>query len=274
MSDDGGRGTAVGLRAEGIQVRFDGLVAVDDVTLEVPPGGFVGLIGPNGAGKTTLFNVISGFLVPTRGRVTLDGSDVTGLSPSRRARLGLGRTFQKLELFGRMSVFDNLLVAAEAASSRLDVVSDLLHLPRRHHEERRCAAIAERVMEELDLGWARDRRAADLPVGTARILELGRALCTSPRLLLLDEPSSGLDTAETKAFGRLLRRINEERGTAILLVEHDMDLVMEVCRDIYVLDFGRLIAHGSPAEVAADPAVRAAYLGEEEDASAAPAARG
>lgn len=262
------------LVAERIQVRFGGLIAVDDAAIRVPEGGFVGLIGPNGAGKTTLFNAICGFLSPTAGRITLDGRDITRMSPSRRGKLGIGRTFQKLELFHRMTAFDNLLVAAEAAASRLDLASDLLHLPRRRREERRCAEIAERVMEELDLGWARERRASDLPVGTSRILELGRSLCTSPKVLLLDEPSSGLDSAETRAFGRLLQTINAERGIGILLVEHDMDLVMEVCREISVLDFGRMIAHGSPGEIGADAAVRTAYLGEEDDAPAAPAARG
>jgi ABC-type branched-subunit amino acid transport system ATPase component len=260
------------LDAVGITIRFGGLVAVDDATISVPEKGFVGLIGPNGAGKTTLFNAISGFLTPTRGDIRFAGRDITSMGPSKRAKLGIGRTFQKLELFSRMSVFDNLMVAAESAASRLDVASDILHLPRRAKEEKRCAAIAEELLGELGLEWARDHRASDLPVGTARTLELARALCTDPKLLLLDEPSSGLDTAETRQFGKLLRRINDERGTAILIVEHDMDLVMEVCKEIYVLDFGRMIAHGTPKEVAGDPAVRTAYLGEEDDADAAPAA--
>jgi branched-chain amino acid transport system ATP-binding protein len=261
------------LTASSITVRFGGLVAVDEATLAVPEKGFVGLIGPNGAGKTTLFNAISGFLTPTRGNIMLAGKDITNMPPAKRAKLGIGRTFQKLELFSRMTVFDNLFVAAEAASSRLDVASDILHLPRRAKEEKRCAAMAEQLLTELGLEWARDNRASDLPVGTARTLELARALCTDPKLLLLDEPSSGLDTSETREFGKLLRRINEERGTAILIVEHDMDLVMEVCKEIYVLDFGRMIAHGTPKEIAGDPAVRTAYLGEEDDAGAAPAAQ-
>jgi branched-chain amino acid transport system ATP-binding protein len=262
------------LLADKVTVRFGGLVAVDDATIEVPDKGFVGLIGPNGAGKTTVFNAICGFLSPTHGRISLDGKDLTRATPTQRAKAGIGRTFQKLELFHRISLFDNLLVAAEAGASRLDIASDLLHLPRRPHEERRCAEIATSVMNELGLEWAADRRASDLPVGTARILELGRALCINPKVLLLDEPSSGLDSAETRSFGKMLRKINDERDISILLVEHDMDLVMEVCKKIYVLDFGRLIASGSPKEIAADPAVRNAYLGEEEDdATAAPTAR-
>jgi ABC-type branched-subunit amino acid transport system ATPase component len=262
------------LALDNVTVRFGGLLAVDAASLEVPDGGFVGLIGPNGAGKTTMFNAICGFITPTHGNLSFGDKAITKLNPSRRAALGIGRTFQKLELFSRMSVFDNLLVAAEARSSKLDLASDLLHLPRRTKEERRCAEIARTVMRELDLEWAADRRSSDLPVGTARILELGRALCTEPKLLLLDEPSSGLDSSETRAFGQLLQRINGERGIGILLVEHDMDLVMEVCKQIYVLDFGRLIAHGSPSEIAADPVVRNAYLGEEDDAPASPASRG
>jgi branched-chain amino acid transport system ATP-binding protein len=259
-----------GLLAEAITIRFGGLTAVDDATVEVPENGFVGLIGPNGAGKTTLFNAINGFIVPDSGRVHMDGRDVTTMRPTARARLGIGRTFQKLELFGRVSVFDNLLIAAESAESRLDIVSDLLSLPRRHREEARCSRMAEEMVNLLDLGWARDRRAADLPVGHARIVELGRALCIKPKVLLLDEPSSGLDSDETAAFGRLLKRVNEEMGIAILLVEHDMDLVMEVCKELYVLDFGRMIAKGTPTEIVKDPAVRSAYLGEEGD-EAAPA---
>ncbi|HVL32447.1 MAG TPA: ABC transporter ATP-binding protein, partial [Actinomycetota bacterium] len=214
------------LMAEGIVVRFGGLTAIDGVSLELTEGGFVGLIGPNGAGKTTMFNVISGFQEPTEGTITLGGENVTSMPASARAKRGMGRTFQRLELFGRMSVYDNLLVAAEAGASKLDLISDLLSLPKRHREERRCGQIAETMLDMLGLSWVRDRRAADLPVGTARIVELGRALCAGPKILLLDEPSSGLDSAETHAFGALLRRINTEMGISVLLVEHDMDLVM------------------------------------------------
>ena len=256
------------LRADGVTIRFGGLTAIDNATIDVDEGAFVGLIGPNGAGKTTLFNAISGFVTPTSGRILFGDRDVTRVGASARARLGIGRTFQKLELFGRMSVFDNLMVASESAQSRLDIVSDILSLPRRHKEERRCAQAAEEILDMLDLRWARDRRAADLPVGHARILELARALCMKPKVMLLDEPSSGLDSEETKAFGALLKRVNEEMGIGILLVEHDMDLVMEVCKMLYVLDFGRTIASGPPSAIVNDPSVRSAYLGEEDDAAA------
>ncbi len=259
------------LEARAVTVRFGGLTAVEDVSLVVPEGGFVGLIGPNGAGKTTLFNVISGFLPPSEGQILFKGDDITSVPASTRARYGIGRTFQKLELFGRMTVFENLMVAAEAASSRLGVVSDLLSLPPRRREVRRCAEIADEMIGRLGLEEVRDRRASDLPVGMARIIELGRALCTRPTLLLLDEPSSGLDSDETADFGRLLKRTNDDTGITILLVEHDMDLVMDVCRDITVLDFGRLIARGAPADIVANAEVRAAYLGEEDEHAPAPA---
>jgi ABC-type branched-subunit amino acid transport system ATPase component len=256
------------LSADSVTVRFGGLTALSDASIDVPQGDIVGLIGPNGAGKTTLFDVISGFTLPNHGRVRFGGKDITHASPTRRARMRIGRTFQKLELFGRLTVRDNLLVAAETGA-RLWLASDLLHLPGRHREERRAGERVDAILDLLDLRWARDRRAADLPVGTARIVELGRALCIDPVILLLDEPSSGLDSGETSAFGDLLRRINEERGVGILLVEHDMDLVLDVCRHITVLDFGRVIAAGAPGEIVDDPAVRQAYLGEDADAAAA-----
>ncbi|MCA1830121.1 MAG: ABC transporter ATP-binding protein [Actinobacteria bacterium] len=259
------------LHAREITVRFGGLTAVDEATLEVSSGEIVGLIGPNGAGKTTLFNVLGGFQPTTAGRVFIDDRDVTATTASARARLGIGRTFQRLELFGRMTVFDNLLVAAEAGASRLDLFSDLLNLPRRRREEERCGEIARRFLSMLGLGDVALRNAADLPIGTARILELARALCTAPEILLLDEPSSGLDSDETRAFGAMLHQINRELGIGILIVEHDVDLVTEVTNRIYVLDFGRMIAQGSPSEIMHDAAVRTAYLGEEDDATSAPA---
>ena len=239
-----------------------------EATLEVPEDGFVGLIGPNGAGKTTLFNAISGFIAPTRGTLEFAGTDITKLPPSRRAKLGIGRTFQKLELFARMTVFDNLHGRGGGRREPARISRRICCT---------CPSAAEggaalrgdrrqRSSTELGLGWARDRRASRSPGryrAYARARPRPRARIRS--CCLLDEPSSGLDTSETRQFGKLLQRINGERGIAILLVEHDMDLVMEVCKEIYVLDFGRMIAHGTPKEIAADPAVRTAYLGEEDD---------
>jgi branched-chain amino acid transport system ATP-binding protein len=248
------------LSAVDITVQFGGLVALGDVHLEVADSGITGLIGPNGAGKTTLFNVITGLQRPTRGTVQYAGNDISRWAPNRRGRAGMSRTFQRLELFGGMSILDNLKAACEASTP-----GGVLG---RHAAKNR--ALVAGVLDRLDLTAIADRRAGSLPTGLGRIVELGRALCTQPRLLLLDEPSSGLDATETEMFRDLLVEIvDRSRGQqtdrpapAVLLVEHDVRLVMEVCHQITVLDFGRRIACGNPAEVQADPAVVAAYLGE------------
>ncbi len=241
------------LAAVGVSVRFGGLQALSGIDLTVPTGEITGLIGPNGAGKTTCFNVLTGLQVPTTGRVELGGVDVTGWPPHRRGRAGLARTFQRLELFARMTVEDNLTAAWESARPWA-----VLGRGRRD----RIRRVAE-VVELLELGPLLGRRAGELSTGQGRMVELGRALCTGPRVLLLDEPSSGLDGAETARFRDvLLEVVGAGGGPAVLLVEHDMALVMEVCDRITVLDFGERIAEGTPAGVRADPAVRAAYLGE------------
>jgi branched-chain amino acid transport system ATP-binding protein len=239
----------VGLEIEAVSVRFGGLAALSEVSLSATEGAITGLIGPNGAGKTTLFNVVTGMQRPNAGSVHLDGRDLHGLSSYRRARLGLGRTFQRLELFGSLTVAENIGVAASIAmrgvvKARSSVIQE----------------VREQLLERLRLTPVANDRADTLPTGTGRIVELARALATKPKVLLLDEPAAGQDTDETERFSEVLRGLADD-GLAILLVEHDMELVMNVCHSVVVLDYGRIICTGTPAEVRNDPAVQAAYLG-------------
>jgi len=233
------------LRVEGVTVHFGGIRALDDVGLDVEPGAVTGIIGPNGAGKTTLFDVLTGLLRPSRGRISLDGRDVTSASPHRRARLGIARTFQRLELFGSLSVFENVLLAAEVA---------------RRGRAGPARRVAGELVERFGLGLWAGVPADVLPAGTARLLEVARALATRPRLLLLDEPGTGLDRTERAAFADLLADVPGD-GTGVILIEHDMVLVMRSCQRLHVLDHGRLIASGSPAQIQANLRVRRAYLG-------------
>jgi branched-chain amino acid transport system ATP-binding protein len=238
-----------------VSVQFGGLRALDHVGLQVAPGEIAGLIGPNGAGKTTLFNVVTGLLEPTSGSVRLGDVDITDWPPHRRGRAGVARTFQRLELFRGLTVYDNLLATWEA-----NVAGAVLG--RRRQEAR---AKVEEVIDRLGLGAVARRPAGQLSTGLGRMVELARALCTTPRVLLLDEPGAGLDPSETARFRDvLLSVVGRDTGEpAILLVEHDVTLVMEVCDRITVLDFGERIAHGTPDEIRNDPTVIAAYLGEE-----------
>src|SRR5258708_234611 len=241
------------LEIEEVSVQFGGLLAVDDASISVPEGCVTGLIGPNGAGKTTLFNVITGLQAPSGGRVMLDGEEVTRRRPYRRARLGIARTFQRLEAFSSLTARENVLVALEMrrrwATARYD-----------------CGKIADELLERVGIAHVADTRVEALPTGSARLVELARSLATEPKVLLLDEPSSGLDEQETDALGVLLHELTAG-GLAVLLVEHDMPLVMEACSYISVLDFGRVIAKGTPREIQADPSVQRAYLGTAKAAS-------
>jgi branched-chain amino acid transport system ATP-binding protein len=233
-----------------VSVKFGGITAVSDVSFTAHGGTITGLIGPNGAGKTTTFNVVTGLQPPTRGRVFIGGKDVSKLAPHKRARLGLARTFQRLEVFGSLTAYENILAAAEFHRSWSDDPTP----PR---------DIAAHILARVGLGSVAEARVDALPTGLARLVELGRALATKPRLLLLDEVGSGLSHDEVDALGTLMLDLASE-GTGILLVEHDVELVMRVCSRIYVLDFGRLIAAGTAAEIQKDPAVQAAYLGVDE----------
>ena len=232
------------LEVSGVTVAFGGNRALDGVDLTAERGKVTGLIGPNGAGKSTLFDVICGLRRPSTGVVHLDGRDVTRMGPARRAKHGLARTFQRLELFGRLSVRDNLLVAAELG-------------PDRRHAAHRVAEILSR----LSLAEHADTPADSLPTGLGRLAEVGRALAVRPRFLLLDEPAAGQDGEETERFAALLRVLADD-GTAVLLVEHDMGLVMTVCDQVHVLDLGRVIAVGPPEQIRRHEAVLAAYLGD------------
>src|SRR5688572_8897108 len=240
------------LDVEELSVRFGGVQALQAVDLDVARGSATGLIGPNGAGKTTLFNAVCGLQSIQEGRVRLEGVDITKVKASNRARMGIARTFQRLELFGSMSARDNIRVAADVHRSyarRTGAPRDVGSLDR-----------AEEILDRVGLRSVADERVDSLPTGLARLVEVGRALASLPKLLLLDEPSSGLSEEETDDFASLLESLAQE-GLGILLVEHDVELVMAVCTRIHVLDFGRVIASGTPAEVQDDPLVQAAYLG-------------
>jgi branched-chain amino acid transport system ATP-binding protein len=247
------------LVAEQITVRFGGIQALNEVDVAVRAGTVHGLIGPNGAGKTTLFNVITGLQPPTRGRVRFDGTDITRSSPHIRARRGMARTFQRLELFDTLTARENVQMAAETQRRRLPSGTT-------------PSAITERLLAQVGLLDIADEPTDSLPTGLARLVELARAMATTPSVLLLDEPSAGLNQEETAALGKILVSLASE-GMAVLLVEHDMSLVMSICDEVTVLHYGEIITTGDPATVQADPAVQAAYLGTEDIHTSAPPAR-
>ena len=246
------------LEVREVTKRFGGLVAVDRVSLEVPAGGhIIGLMGPNGAGKTTLFNCITGYLRPEHGDVLLDGESITALKPYRRAQLGIGRTFQRLAVFDTMTVEENIQVAVEARRGG-GLLRNLFGL--RHRVDPEVAEQTASIVERMRLDAVKDEVVGGLSTGFGRLVELGRALATSPTYVLLDEPASGLDTNETHFLESVLRDVCDS-GVSLLLVEHDVDLVLRLCERIHVLDFGSSIAAGTPEEIRADANVRAAYLG-------------
>ena len=251
------------LACAGVTVRFGGLVAVRSIDLEVPPATMVGLVGPNGAGKSTLFGVLSGLVKPVSGEVRLNGREISTESPQARAALGLARTFQHPELFAGLTVREHLVLAHRIRHDKARVWSDLFTFGSLHPRDPGEQVAVDALIELLGIEAVADRMALGLPLGVARLVELGRALATAPSILLLDEPSSGLDSGETQQFEATLGGVVRERGISVLLVEHDVELVMRICSSVYVLDFGLLIASGTPEEVRTSPAVRAAYLGED-----------
>ena len=236
------------LETRGLTVRFGGHIAVNDVALRAEAGAITGLIGPNGAGKTTMFNAITGLQEVGGGSVRLDGRDITSAGPHERARLGIARTFQRLEVFGSLTVRENVLVGAEARKRWA------------HDSGAKPAADTDALLDRVGLRDVAAERAESLPTGTARLVELARALATRPKLLLLDEPASGQDESETATFATLLRELSGD-GMGILIVEHDVPLVMALCSHIVVLDFGTVLAEGTPAEIQDNQEVLDAYLG-------------
>ena len=247
------------LELSGVSVSFGGLKAVRDVTLTAPRGRITGLIGANGAGKTTTFNACTGLLRPSHGTVRIDGTDVTGWSPQQRAQHGLGRTFQRMELFDSLTVRENVALGREAL---LSGDRPWTHLVCTARDAQLIETSTRDALALCGIDRLTDRPVRGLSTGERRLVELARAVAGGFSLLLLDEPSSGLDHTETEAFGRILARLVDDRGTGILLVEHDMSLVMSVSAHVFVLDFGRLIFEGEPADAQASEVVRHAYLGE------------
>jgi branched-chain amino acid transport system ATP-binding protein len=253
------------LEARGVTVAFGGLTAVSNVDLAVPPGKVVGLIGPNGAGKSTLFSVLSGLLQPRTGHVLIDGEDVTKASPQARAERGMARTFQHPELFHGLTVRDHVTLAYRIARTPRRIWTDMVTGGGFRRVPKAEAERVDQIIDGLNLTEIQHRPVLGLPLGLARLVELARSFAREPRFLLLDEASSGLDATETQELASVLKQMVDTRGVSLLMVEHDVELVLGMSDYVYVLDFGVLIAEGTPEQIRNDPKVRAAYLGEQVD---------
>ncbi|HFI0077134.1 TPA: ABC transporter ATP-binding protein [Streptococcus suis] len=250
------------LEVKDLTKNFGGLTAVGDVTMELHEGELVGLIGPNGAGKTTLFNLLTGVYEPSEGTITLASTLLNGKAPSKIASLGLGRTFQNIRLFKNMTVLENVLIGL-GNHGKAEVFASFFRLPAFYKNEESLKTKAIELLKIFDLDGDADTLAKNLPYGQQRRLEIVRALATEPKILFLDEPAAGMNPQETAELTQLIRKIKEEFNITIMLIEHDMSLVMEVTERIYVLEYGRLIAHGTPAEIRSNKRVIEAYLGGE-----------
>ena len=248
------------LEVQGVTKRFGGLVAVNQVSLEVNEGEIFSVIGPNGAGKTTFFNLLTGIYTPDEGRILFLGQDITGSTPDKAAKLGIGRTFQNIRLFGAMTVLENILVGRHI-HTRVPYLHALLRTPLARKEERKALEEALSLLEYVGLLHRKDELARNLPYGEQRKLEIARALALKPKLLLLDEPAAGMNPKETEALQEFILKIRSEMGLTILLIEHDMRLVMRISDRIAVLDYGSKIAEGKPEEARTNPRGIEAYLG-------------
>ena len=249
------------LEVHGITQIFGGVTALEDVSFSIAKGDITGVIGPNGAGKTTLFNIITGIYTQTAGRVSMNGSDVSGLPPEKLARLGMVRTFQNIELFGGMTVLENVMVGLHTRSSS-GLLACSLRMPWSRREESRIRAGALKWLEFTGITNLADVTAGNLPFGKGRMLEIARALAVEPGIILMDEPAAGLNSRETLELARLIQRIRD-LGITVVLVEHDMELVMDICDRIMVLNLGCKLAEGTPQEIQENNEVIAAYLGDD-----------
>ncbi|CAB4685335.1 MAG: ATP-binding cassette domain-containing protein [Actinobacteria bacterium] len=248
------------LQADNISVKFGGLVAVDDVSFDIPTGGVVSLIGPNGAGKTTFFNVLTGLYKPTSGTVTFDDKNITAKPPHKIAQAGVARTFQNIRLFGLMTAEENVMVAMHS-HLKSGIISTILGTKKQRTEERESKKTARELLEFVGIGSTADQFARNLSYGDQRRLEVARALALKPKVLLLDEPTAGMNPQESKTFVDFVYRVRDEKDVSILLIEHDMSVVMKVSERITVLDRGQKIAEGTPAEIKSNKRVIEAYLG-------------
>lgn len=251
------------LELTGVTRRFGGLMALNTVDLTVPEGRIVGLIGPNGAGKTTLINNVSGLDHPTSGEILFNGTSIKRMAPHRITRLGIARTYQNIRLFGDMTALQNLLIGQHGRGSA-SLLEAMIFWPRYIREERHLYQNAADLLERFGIGHLMETRAGNLPYGDQRRLEIARAISTDPSLLLLDEPTAGMNPKETHALGEQIIFLREQ-GLTVLVIEHDMSLIHQVCDEVYVLNFGQIIAHGTPDKIKNDPVVIEAYLGRDED---------